>query len=62
MTRRKKQACALRGTALLTFHDFLKQEYARVLQKNLLAIAIQEFKRQLGGLIRMRFDLGLYAL
>jgi hypothetical protein len=33
--------------ALVTFHDFLKQEYARVLQKNLLVIAIQEFKRQL---------------
>ena len=29
------------------FHDFLKQEYARVLQKNLLATAIQDFRTRL---------------
>jgi len=32
---------------LVTFHDFLKQEYARVLQNNLLAPAIQEFRVRL---------------
>jgi hypothetical protein len=30
-----------RISEFVTFHDFLKQEYARVLQSNLLAIAIQ---------------------
>jgi hypothetical protein len=33
-----------RISKFVTFHDFLKQEYARVLQKNLLATAIQEFR------------------
>jgi hypothetical protein len=33
-----------RINAFVTFHDFLKQEYARVLQNNLLATAIQEFR------------------
>jgi hypothetical protein len=31
----------------VSFHSFLIGEYARVLQNNLLATAIQEFKRQL---------------
>lgn len=31
----------------VTFHDFLKQEYARVLKNNLLATAIQEFRSRL---------------
>jgi hypothetical protein len=31
----------------VTFHDFLRQEYARVLQNNLLVTAIQEFRVRL---------------
>lgn len=33
--------------ATVTFHDFLKQEYARVLQNKLLAASIQEFRLRL---------------
>jgi len=36
-----------RISAFVTFHDFLKQEYARVIQNNLLATAIQEFRLRL---------------
>jgi hypothetical protein len=36
-----------RISALITFHDFLKQEYARVLQNKLLAASIQEFRLRL---------------
>jgi hypothetical protein len=36
-----------RISAFVTFHDFLKQEYARVLQNNLLATAIHEFRLRL---------------
>lgn len=38
-----------RISELVTFHDFLKQEYARVLQNNLLATAIQEFRVRLNA-------------
>jgi hypothetical protein len=36
-----------RISVFVTFHDFLKQEYARVLQNNLLTTAIQEFRLRL---------------
>jgi hypothetical protein len=36
-----------RLSKFVTFHDFIKQEYARVLQNNLLATAIQEFRSRL---------------
>lgn len=36
-----------RISKFVTFHDFLKQEYSRVLQYNLLATAIQEFRSRL---------------
>jgi hypothetical protein len=36
-----------RISEFVTFHDFLRQEYARVLQNNLLATAIQEFRSRL---------------
>jgi hypothetical protein len=38
-----------RIATLVTFHDFLRQEYRRVLQNNLLAPAIQEFRVRLSS-------------